>query len=201
MKVNTPMRYFIASLILCTALPAAAQTTPDWAPVFKSFENGCQFDARLKRLLKPFADVDYNGAAKSTAELNLRLNRPNQVNLPAAYRRQTQPPMTLHRAEFQVDGERFLLDQTRLKLSGTYYGLPVLHLSQTFQLETAGYEFVRLLLDVPPQEAQRVLKGKYRPVRQYNLVLEGQEILQATLQPVNINGQSKTVVECAFVNG
>lgn len=188
-------------LMLCTALPAAAQSAPDWAPVFKSFENGCQFDARLKRLLEPFADVGYNGAAKSTAELNLRLNHPNQVNLPAAYRRQTQPPLTLHRAEFQADGERFTLNQTRLKLSGTYYGLPVVHLSQTFQLETAGYEFVRLLLDVPPEQARRVLAGKYRPVRQYNPVLEGQEILQATLQPVNIDGQSKTVLECAFVNG
>ena len=196
------MRRFFTYLLLLSAPSVYAQTPLDWSVVFKSFEKGCQFDARLNRLLESFFDVDYDAAAYADpVARKLRLNHPNRINLPAVYRSQTQPPMTLHRAEFHENGERFILDQTRLKLSGTYYGLPVIHLSKTFQLETAGYEYVRLLLDASPEQARKVLQGKYRPLRQYNPALEGHETLQATLRAVDIGGQKKTAIECRFVHG
>ena len=88
-----------------------------------------------------------------------------------------------------------------MKLSGTYYGLPVIHISQTFQLETAGYRYTRLLLDVPPEQARKVLKGKYRPVRKYSSILEEYETLQAKLKPINVDGKAQTILECAFVDG
>ncbi|HHK6002408.1 TPA: hypothetical protein ACQWMG_000280 [Neisseria subflava] len=88
-----------------------------------------------------------------------------------------------------------------MKLSGTYYGLPVVHISQTFQLETAGYSYTRLLLDVPLEQARKVLKGKYRPIRKYSLILEEYETLQAKLKPINVNGKPLTILECAFING
>lgn len=142
---------------------------------------------------------DWGG--KDSKYQNLRLNHPNRVKLPNTYRSLAHPPMTLHRAEFSEDGEQFILDQTRLKLSGTYYGLPVVHISQTFQLETAGYSYTRLLLDVPLEQARKVLKGKYRPVRKYSLILEEYETLQAKLKPINVNGKPQTILECAFING
>ncbi|EGY60511.1 hypothetical protein HMPREF1028_01396 [Neisseria sp. GT4A_CT1] len=187
--------------MLCSAPLVSAQTQPDWSTIFKSFENGCQFDKRLVNLLESFSDVSHDWSDKDSKYQNLRLNYPNRVNLSKAYRDLAHPPMTLHRAEFSEDGEQFILDQTRLKLSGTYYGLPVVHISQTFQLETAGYSYTRLLLDVPPEQARKVLKGKYRPVRKYSLILEEYETLQAKLKPINVNGKTQTILECAFVNG
>lgn len=199
--IKNKIRHLLSYLILCSAPLVSAQTQADWSTIFKSFENGCQFDKRLENLLEPFSDVSDNWNDKDSKYQNLRLNHPNRVQLPKAYRDLAHPPMTLHRAEFSEDGEQFILDQTRLKLSGTYYGLPVVHISQTFQLETAGYSYTRLLLDVPLEQARKVLKGKYRPVRKYSLILEEYEILQAKLKPINVNGKPQTILECAFING
>ena len=199
--IKNKIRHLLSCLILCSAPLVSAQTQPDWSTIFKSFENGCQFDKHLENLLEPFSDVSDNWNDKDSKYQNLRLNHPNRVQLPKAYRDLAHPPMTLHRAEFSEDGEQFILDQTRLKLSGTYYGLPVVHISQTFQLETAGYTYTRLLLDVPPEQARKVLKGKYRPVRKYSLILEEYETLQAKLKPINVNGKPQTILECAFING
>ncbi|MFC2707716.1 MAG: hypothetical protein ACFNZL_05695, partial [Neisseria sp.] len=186
---------------LCSAPLVSAQTQSDWSTIFKSFENGCQFDKHLENLLDPFSDVSYDWNDKDSKYQNLRLNYPNRVKLPKAYRDLAHPPMTLHRTEFSEDGKPFILDQTRLKLSGTYYGLPVVHISQTFQVETAGYSYTRLLLDVPLGQARKVLKGKYRPIRKYSLILEEYETLQAKLKPINVNGKPQTILECAFING
>lgn len=199
--IKNKIRHLLSCLILCSAPLVSAQTQADWSPIFKSFENGCQFDKRLENLLEPFSDVSYDWNDKDSKYQNLRLNHPNRVQLPKAYHDLAHPPMTLHRAEFSEDGEQFILDQTRLKLSGTYYGLPVVHISQTFQLETAGYSYTRLLLDVPLEQARKVLKGKYRPVRKYSLILEEYETLQAKLKPINVNGKPQTILECAFING
>ena len=199
--IKNKIRHLLSCLILCSAPLVSAQTQPDWSPIFKSFENGCQFDKRLENLLEPFSDVSDNWNDKDSKYQNLRLNHPNRVQLPKAYRDLVHPPMTLHRAEFSEDGEQFILDQTRLKLSGTYYRLPVVHISQTFQIETAGYSYTRLLLDVPLEQARKVLKGKYRPVRKYSLILEEYETLQAKLKPINVNGKPQTILECAFING
>lgn len=199
--IKNKIRHLLSCLILCSAPLVSAQTQADWSTIFKSFENGCQFDKRLKNLLEPFSDVSDNWSDKDSKYQNLRLNHSNRVQLPKAYRDLAHPPMTLHRAEFSEDGEQFILDQTRLKLSGTYYGLPVVHISQTFQLETAGYSYTRLLLDVPLEQARKVLKGKYRPVRKYSLILEEYETLQAKLKPINVNGKPQTILECAFING
>ena len=199
--IKNKKRHLLSCLTLCSAPLVSAQTQPDWSPIFKSFENGCQFDKRLENLLEPFSDVSDNWNDKDSKYQNLRLNHPNRVQLPKAYRDLAHPPMTLHRAEFSEDGEQFILDQTRLKLSGTYYGLPVVHISQTLQLETAGYSYTRLLLDVPLELARKVLKGKYRPVRKYSLILEEYETLQAKLKPINVNGKPQTILECAFING
>ena len=199
--IKNKIRHLLSYLILCSAPLVSAQTQADWSTIFKSFENGCQFDKRLENLLEPFSDVSDNWNDKDSKYQNLRLNYPNRVKLPKAYRDLAHPPMTLHRAEFSEDGEQFILDQTRLKLSGTYYGLPVVHISQTFQLETAGYSYTRLLLDVPLEQARKVLKGKYHPVRKYSLILEEYEILQAKLKPINVNGKPQTILECAFING
>ena len=199
--IKNKIRHLLSCLILCSAPLVSAQTQADWSTIFKSFENGCQFDKRLENLLEPFSDVNDNWSDKDSKYQNLRLNHPNRVQLPKAYRDLAHPPMTLHRAEFSEDGEQFILDQTRLKLSGTYYGLPVVHISQTFQSETAGYSYTRLLLDVPLEQARKVLKGKYRPVRKYSLILEEYETLQAKLKPINVNGKPQTILECAFING
>lgn len=199
--IKNKIRHLLSCLILCSAPLVSAQTQADWSTIFKSFENGCQFDKRLENLLEPFSDVSDNWSDKDSKYQNLRLNHPNRVQLPKAYSDLAHPPMTLHRAEFSEDGEQFILDQTRLKLSGTYYGLPVVHISQTFQLETAGYSYTRLLLDVPLEQARKVLKGKYRPVRKYSLILEEYETLQAKLKPINVNGKPQTILECAFING
>lgn len=199
--IKNKIRHLLSCLTLCSAPLVSAQTQPDWSPIFKSFENGCQFDKRLENLLEPFSDVSDNWNDKDSKYQNLRLNHPNRVQLPKAYRDLAHPPMTLHRAEFSEAGEQFILDQTRLKLSGTYYGLPVVHISQTFQLETAGYSYTRLLLDVPLEQARKVLKGKYRPARKYSLILEEYETLQAKLKPINVNGKPQTILECAFING
>lgn len=199
--IKNKIRHLLSYLILCSAPLVSAQTQADWSTIFKSFENGCQFDKRLENLLEPFSDVSDNWNDKDSKYQNLRLNHPNRVQLPKAYRDLAHPPMTLHRAEFSEDGEQFILDQTRLKLSGTYYGLPVVHISQTFQLETAGYSYTRLLLDVPLEQARKVLKGKYRPVRKYSLILEEYKILQAKLKPINVNGKPQTILECAIING
>lgn len=199
--IKNKIRHLLSCLILCTAPLVSAQTQADWSTIFKSFENGCQFDKRLENLLEPFSDVNDNWKDKDSKYQNLRLNHPNRVQLPKAYRDLAHPPMTLHRAEFSEDGEQFILNQTRLKLSGTYYGLPVVHISQTFQLETAGYSYTRLLLDVPLEQARKVLKGKYHPVRKYSLILEEYETLQAKLKPINVNGKPQTILECAFING
>ncbi|UTG72688.1 hypothetical protein [Neisseria subflava] len=199
--IKNKIRHLLSCLILCSAPLVSAQTQADWSTIFKSFENGCQFDKRLENLLEPFSDVSDNWSDKDSKYQNLRLNHSNRVQLPKAYRDLAHPPMTLHRAEFSEDGEQFILDQTRLKLSGTYYGLPVVHISQTFQLETAGYSYTRLLLDVPLEQARKVLKGKYRPVRKYSLILEEYETLQAKLKPINVNGKPQTILECAFING
>lgn len=199
--IKNKIRHLLSCLILCSAPLVSAQTQADWSTIFKSFENGCQFDKRLENLLEPFSDVSDNWSDKDSKYQNLRLNHPNRVQLPKAYRDLAHPPMTLHRAEFSEDGEQFILDQTRLKLSGTYYGLPVVHISQTFQLETAGYSYTRLLLDVPLEQARKVLKEKYRPVRKYSLILEEYETLQAKLKPINVNGKPQTILECAFING
>ena len=199
--IKNKIRHLLSCLILCSAQLVSAQTQSDWSTIFKSFENGCQFDKHLENLLEPFSDVSDNWNDKDSKYQNLRLNHPNRVQLPKAYRDLAHPPMTLHRAEFSEDGEQFILDQTRLKLSGTYYGLPVVHISQTFQLETAGYSYTRLLLDVPLEQAYKVLKGKYRPVRKYSLILEEYETLQAKLKPINVNGKPQTILECAFING
>ena len=199
--IKNKIRHLLSCLTLCSAPLVSAQTQADWSTIFKSFENGCQFDKRLENLLEPFSDVSDNWSDKDSKYQNLRLNHPNRVQLPKAYRDLAHPPMTLHRAEFSENGESFILDQTRLKLSGTYYGLPVVHISQTFQLETAGYSYTRLLLDVPLEQARKVLKGKYRPVRKYSLILEEYETLQAKLKPINVNGKPQTILECAFING
>ena len=199
--IKNKIRHLLSCLILCSAPLVSAQTQADWSTIFKSFENGCQFDKRLENLLEPFSDVSDNWSDKDSKYQNLRLNHPNRVQLPKAYRDLAHPPMTLHRAEFSEDGEQFILNQTRLKLSGTYYGLPVVHISQTFQLETAGYSYTRLLLDVPLEQARKVLKGKYHPVRKYSLILEEYETLQAKLKPINVNGKPQTILECAFING
>lgn len=199
--IKNKIRHLLSCLILCSAPLVSAQTQADWSTIFKSFENGCQFDKRLENLLEPFSDVSDNWSDKDSKYQNLRLNHPNRVQLLKAYRDLAHPPMTLHRAEFSEDGEQFILDQTRLKLSGTYYGLPVVHISQTFQLETAGYSYTRLLLDVPLEQARKVLKGKYRPVRKYSLILEEYETLQAKLKPINVNVKPQTILECAFING
>ena len=199
--IKNKIRHLLSCLILCSAPLVSAQTQADWSTIFKSFENGCQFDKRLENLLEPFSDVSDNWSDKDSKYQNLRLNHPNRVQLPKAYRDLAHPPMTLHRAEFSEDGELFILDQTRLKLSGTYYGLPVVHISQTFQVETAGYSYTRLLLDVPLGQARKVLKGKYRPIRKYSLILEEYETLQAKLKPINVNGKPQTILECAFING
>ena len=199
--IKNKIRHLLSCLILCTAPLVSAQTQADWSTIFKSFENGCQFDKRLENLLEPFSDVNDNWKDKDSKYQNLRLNHPNRVQLPKAYRDLAHPPMTLHRAEFSEDGEQFILNQTRLKLSGTYYGLPVVHISQTFQLETAGYSYTRLLLDVPLEQARKVLKGKYHPVRKYSSILEEYETLQAKLKPINVNGKPQTILECAFING
>lgn len=199
--IKNKIRHLLSCLILCSAPLVSAQTQADWSPIFKSFENGCQFDKRLENLLEPFSDVSDNWNDKDSKYQNLRLNHPNRVQLPKAYRDLAHPPMTLHRAEFSEDGEQFILDQTRLKLSGTYYGLPVVYISQTFQLETAGYSYTHLLLDVPLEQARKMLKGKYRPVRKYSLILEEYETLQAKLKPINVNGKPQTILECAFING
>ena len=199
--IKNKIRHLLSCLILCSAPLVSAQTQADWSTIFKSFENGCQFDKRLENLLEPFSDVSDNWSDKDSKYQNLRLNHSNRVQLPKAYRDLAHPPMTLHRAEFSEDGEQFILDQTRLKLSGTYYGLPVVHISQTFQLETAGYSYTRLLLDVPLEQARKVLKGKYRPIRKYSLILEEYETLQAKLKPINVNGKPQTILECAFING
>ena len=199
--IKNKIRHLLSCLTLCSAPLVSAQTQADWSTIFKSFENGCQFDKRLENLLEPFSDVSDNWSDKDSKYQNLRLNHPNRVQLPKAYRDLAHPPMTLHRAEFSEDEEQFILDQTRLKLSGTYYGLPVVHISQTFQLETAGYSYTRLLLDVPLEQARKVLKGKYRPVRKYSLILEEYETLQAKLKPINVNGKPQTILECAFING
>ena len=199
--IKNKIRHLLSCLILCSAPLVSAQTQADWSTIFKSFENGCQFDRRLENLLEPFSDVSDNWNDKDSKYQNLRLNHPNRVQLPKAYRDLAHPPMTLHRAEFSEDGEQFILDQTRLKLSGTYYGLPVVHISQTFQLETAGYSYTRLLLDVPLEQARKVLKGKYRPARKYSLILEEYETLQAKLKPINVNGKPQTILECTFING
>jgi hypothetical protein len=199
--IKNKIRHLLSCLILCSAQLVSAQTQSDWSTIFKSFENGCQFDKHLENLLDPFSDVSDNWNDKDSKYQNLRLNYPNRVKLPKAYRDLAHLPMTLHRAEFSEDGEQFILDQIRLKLSGTYYGLPVVHISQTFQLETAGYSYTRLLLDVPLEQARKVLKGKYRPVRKYSLILEEYETLQAKLKPINVNGKPQTILECAFING
>lgn len=199
--IKNKIRHLLSCLILCSAPLVSAQTQSDWSTIFKSFENGCQFDKHLENLLDPFSDVSYDWNDKDSKYKNLRLNYPNRVKLPKAYRDLAHPPMTLHRAEFSEDGKPFILDQTRLKLSGTYYGLPVVHISQTFQVETAGYSYTRLLLDVPLEQARKVLKGKYRPIRKYSLILEEYETLQAKLKPINVNGKPQTILECAFVDG
>lgn len=199
--IKNKTRYLFSYLILCSGPLVSAQTQPDWSTIFKSFENGCQFDKRLENLLDSFSDVNYDWNDKDSKYQNLRLNYPDRVKLPKAYRGLVHPPMTLHRAEFSENGESFILDQTRLKLSGTYYGLPVVHISQTFQLETAGYRYTRLLLNVPLEQARKVLKGKYRPIRKYSLILEEYETLQAKLKPINVNGKPLTILECAFING
>ena len=199
--IKNKIRHLLSCLTLCSAPLVSAQTQLDWSPIFKSFENGCQFDRRLENLLESFSDVSDDWGGKDSKYQNLRLNHPNRVKLPNTYRSLAHPPMTLHRAEFSEDGEPFILDQTRLKLSGTYYGLPVVHISQTFQIETAGYSYTRLLLDVPLEQARKVLEGKYRPVRKYSLILEEYETLQAKLKPINVNGKPQTILECAFING
>lgn len=62
-------------------------------------------------------------------------------------------------------------------------------------------EYQRLLLDVPIEQALRILANKYRPRKHFNIVLEEDETLQAQLLSVNINGKSQTVLECSYIYG
>lgn len=123
------------------------------------------------------------------------------IKLPAPYRQQSTKTVSFHKIQIKEGQETYVLDQVRLALKGTYYGLPVVHYGQTFMLETAGIEYNRLLSNTPIDNARRVLTNKYKPRKHFNIVLEGYETLQARLLPITINNQPYTIIECSYVNG
>lgn len=185
------MKILLTTLCLL-ATPFAHAQSADWSGFFKSWEQGCRLDrAPFKAFEESLVELIRQKVAPQ-ADV-----RPS-IKLPAAYRVQAASKPTFHR----VTIDNYTIDQIRLALKGTYYGLPVVHYSHTFHLETAGQVNYRLLLDTPLAQAQRVLAGKYQSRRFANPVLEGKtEILQAELLPVNINGKPQTVLECVMTYG
>lgn len=192
------MKTLFAALCLLIAPFTHAQNA-DWSGFFKSWEQGCRLDSppfsELESSLQDFIDQ------KAASQTDVRPN----IKLPAAYRAQAASRPTFHRVTIDKskhNNTAYTIDQVRLALKGTYYGLPVVHYSHTFHMETAGIVHYRLLLDTPTAQAQRVLTGKYKKRRFANPVLEGEtEILQAELLPANINGKQQTVLECVMTYG
>lgn len=194
------MKTLFAALCLLIAPFTHAQNA-DWSGLFKSWEQGCRVEedgspfSELESSLQDFIDQ------KTAPQADVRPN----IKLPAAYRAQAASRPTFHRVTIDKskhNNTAYTIDQIRLALKGTYYGLPVVHYSRTFHLETAGIVHYRLLLDTPIAQARRVLAGKYKKRRYTNPVLEGgTEILQAELLPANINGKQQTILQCVMTYG
>lgn len=174
-------------------LPAAQAQTADWSAFFRDWENGCQERGALA------AFTDSMGMIEGSSAAGFRLSQ--APKLPAAYRRQAAGQVSFQQTVLRDETGIYELDQVRLALSGTYYGIPVRHYSQTFMLETAGIQKNRLLLDIPIEQARQRLAGKYRPRSQFNEALQKRETLQAVLLPVEIDGKVQTVLECSYVYG
>ncbi|WP_062498311.1 hypothetical protein [Moraxella lacunata] len=185
------MKKLLFSMALCLTAPLAVAAPADWSGLFKSWEDGCNDSKALAAFTNSLSliDVKANGQFYLTQD----------IDLPKKYRNQAAKNVSFHKIWDACEQHHF--DQTRLALTGHYYGLPVVHYSQTFMLETAGVEYRRLLLNAPIEQARRVLAGKYRPRKHFNPVLEGHETLRAELLPVTINGKAQTVLECAYVFG
>ncbi|MDO4894098.1 hypothetical protein [Moraxella sp.] len=181
----------LIGLFVSLLSPVAWAAPADWSGLFKSWEKGCDTSPALSAFIDSMGTVH----TKANGQFYLAQN----IRLPAKYRNQAAQKVSFHK--MYDEREKYTFNQTRLSLKGHYYGLPVVHYSQTFLLETAGVEYQRLLLDVPIEQAHRVLAHKYRPRKHFNLVLQTHETLQAELLPVNINGKSQTVVECRYIDG
>lgn len=187
-------KHLYTAILLCAFSPAVSAAPPDWSGFFKPWENGCDSSKALDAFVNSIGSVHADSLDNPK-----RFYLTQALTLPPKYR-----PLAAKNASFHKmwdAREQYRFDQVRLALKGQYYGLPVVHYSQTFLLETAGVTYYRLLLDAPTDQARRVLAGKYRPRQAYNPALEGHETLRAELLPVNINGKAQTVVECRRIYG
>ncbi|ULJ59619.1 hypothetical protein [Wielerella bovis] len=185
-------KFLLISTFLYCLSPMAWAAPADWSGLFKSWEKGCDTNPALSAFTESMGAVN----AKANGQFYLAQN----IKLPAQYRNQAAQKVSFHK--MWDEREKYTFNQIRLSLKGHYYGLPVVHYSQTFIAEeTAGMEYRRLLLDAPIEKARRVLANKYRPRKHFNIVLEEHETLRAELLPVNINGKSQTVVECSYIFG
>lgn len=185
------MKKFLLLVLFCLCQNAFANTQ-DWSKFFKSWENGCHKSTALSELQNSLSHIN---------EKDGKFYLQGSIKLPAPYRQQSAKTVSFHKITIKDEQGTYLLDQVRLALKGTYYGLPVVHYSQTFMLETAGMEYNRLLLNTPIENARRVLANKYKPRKHFNVVLEGYETLQAKLLPITINNQPHTIVECSYIYG
>lgn len=185
-------KFLLISTFLYLLSPVALAAPADWSGLFKSWEKGCDTSPALSAFTESMGAVHTNANGQFYLAQNIRL--------PAKYRNQAAQKVSFHK--MRDEREKYTFNQIRLSLKGHYYGLPVVHYSQTFIAEeTAGMEYQRLLLDVPIEKARRVLANKYRPRKHFNIVLEEDETLQAELLSVNINGKSQTVLECSYIYG
>lgn len=185
------MKKLLLSIALYLTSPLAVAVPADWSGLFKPWEDGCNDNKALEAFTSSLRLID----VKANGQFYLMQN----IDLPKKYRNQAAKNVSFHKMWDAREKHHF--DQTRLALTGHYYGLPVVHYSQTFMLETAGVEYRRLLLNAPIEQVRRVLADKYRPRTHFNPVLEEHETLQAELLPVTINGKAQTVLECAYVFG
>lgn len=193
MMLARVIRTLLPACCAVCLLPAAQAQTADWSAFFRDWENGCQERGALR------AFTDSMGMVEGSSAADFRLSQAPE--LPAAYRRQAAQQVSFHKTLLRDNSGEHRLDQVRLALSGTYYGIAVRHYSQTFMLETTGIQKNRLLLDMPLEQARRRLAGKYRPRNQFNEVLQERETLQAVLLPVEIDGKAQTVLECTYIYG
>ncbi|MCG7657449.1 hypothetical protein [Wielerella bovis] len=196
-------KFLLISTSLYCLSPMAWAAPADWSDLFKSWEKGCDTSPALS------AFTESMGAVKTKANGQLTNGQfylvenylVANIKLPAQYRNQAAQKASVHKR--WDERQKYTFNQIRLSLKGHYYGLPVVDYSQTFIADdTAGSEYThRLLLDVPIEQAQRVLAGKYRPRKHFNLALEEDETLQAELLDVDNNGKSQTIVECRYIFG
>lgn len=190
------------STFLCLLSPVALAAPADWSGLFKPWEKGCDTSPALSAFTESMGvNIKANGQLTNGQFYLVENYLVANIKLPAQYLNQVAQKASVHKK--QDERQKYTFNQIRLSLKGHYYGLPVVDYSQTFIADdTAGSEYThRLLLDVPIEQARRVLANKYRPRKHFNIVLEEDETLQAQLLDVDNNGKSQTVLECSYIYG